>query len=516
MSEYISNNKRIAKNTILLYCRMLLTMLVSLYTSRVVLKELGVEDYGIYNVVGGLVAMFSMLSNSLSTAISRFITFELGLNDIGKLKRIFSSAIMIQSILAIIIVILAETVGLWFLNTRLDISNDRLNAANWVYHFSVITFAIQLITIPYNASIIAHEKMSAFAYISILEVIAKLTIALSLAIISEDRLIYYGLSLMVMTTFVCLVYIFYCKRRFNECEFHLLYDCIILKRMFSFAGWNFIGAASSVLRDQGGNIIINIFYGSTVNAARGVAMQVSHAVQGFVSNFMTALNPQITKSYAVKNYDYMMSLIFQGARFSFYILLLLSLPIILNTHYILSLWLESIPEFSVVFVRCVLIFVMSESLANPLITAMIATGDIRNYQLIVGGLQILNLPISYICLRFGYPPQCIFIVAIIISFCCEIARLIMLRFMINLPMMLFLRKVYINVIMVSVIAIILPSLVVYNISENFVNFSFTTLLSMVCTLLSIYYVGCDRKERMFITNKFREIIIKLIKRNDRN
>ena len=511
MSENISNNKRIAKNTLLLYLRMLFIMGVNLYTTRVVIKALGIEDYGVYNVVGSFVAMFTMLSGSLSSAISRFITFELGKNNTENLKKVFSSAVTIQIGLALIIILLAETAGLWFLNTKMEISPERMNAANWVYQFSVLTFAINLVCIPFNASIIAHEKMSAFAYISIFEVVGKLLVAFSIVITPIDRLVHYGLLLMLISIAICFVYGFYCKIKFAECTYQFIYDKTLLKKMFGFAGLNFIGASSGVLRDQGGNIIINMFCGATVNAARGIAIQVSHATQGFVTNFMTALNPQITKSYASGNHDYMMQLVFQGARLSFYILLLLSLPVILNAHYILSLWLGEVPEHTVAFVQLVLIFAMSESLANPLITAMLATGNIRNYQIVVGGLQLLNLPLSYVFLRLGYSPECVFIIAIIVSVSCEMARLYMLRGMINLPIKLFLSKVYFNVIIVSFIAALVPYFVIKLTNENFINLALTSLLCVGCTIISILYVGCTKKERLFVNGKIKTIKNKILK-----
>ena len=496
------NNKRIARNTLLLYFRMLFLMIISLYTSRIVLNALGVEDFGIYNVAGGVVAMFSILSGSLSSAISRFITYELGKNNILKLKVIFSSAITIQIGLGIVIVFFAETIGIWFLNTQMNIPIERMVAANWVLQFSIITFIINLISVPYNAVIIAHEKMSAFAYISIFEAIGKLLIAYLITISPIDKLIFYAILMCVVAIAIRLLYGYYCKRHFDECRFHFIWNKQIFQQIFSFAGWNFIGASSAVLRDHGGNIIINLFCGPTVNAARGIAFQVNNAIQGFVSNFMTALNPQITKSYAVKNYTYMMTLIFQGARLSFYMLLLLSLPIIINTHYLLTLWLNTVPEHTVLFVRLVLIFAMSESISGPLITAMLATGNIRNYQIIVGGLQMLNLPISYILLSLGAIPETVLIVAVLISQCCLMARLYMLKKMIKLKIKDYLKKVYFNIITVSIIAIILPICMQERLAENFINFLLSSLICMLCTYLSIYYIGCSYEERKFIYNKF--------------
>lgn len=512
MSESSSNNKRIAKNTLLLYFRMLLTMLVSLYTSRVVLHALGVEDYGIYNVVGTFVAMLTVLSGSLSAAISRFLTFELGRKDTDKLKRVFSSAVTIQIVLALIIVLLAETVGLWFLNHKMVIPIERMTAANWVYQFSILTFGINLISVPYNAAIIAHERMSAFAYISILEVIGKLVIAFTITVSPMDRLIFYGLLLMLIAIIIRIVYGYYCKKYFKECIYRFFIDKSLLREMFGFAGWNFIGASSAILRDQGGNVITNLFCGPAVNAAHGIAIQVSNAVQGFITNFMTALNPQITKSYASGNYEYMMVLVFQGARLSFYILLILSLPVMLNTHYILSLWLGIVPEHTVAFVQLMLVFAMSESLASPLITAMLATGKIRNYQLAVGGLQLMNLPVSYLFLCMGYAPECVFVIAIIISVCCEMARLYMLRGMIMLPVGQFLRKVYFNVIIVSVAASILPYIAIKETEEDFINLLWTSLLCVVCTMISVLYIGCNKNERAFVICKLQSIMNKIIKK----
>lgn len=512
MTDTSTNNKRIAKNTLLLYFRMLFMMAVSLYTSRVVLNALGVEDFGIYNVVGGVVAMFSMLSGSLSAAITRFITYELGTGNQENLKKIFSSSVTIQIGLALLIILLAETVGVWFLNVKMNIPDTRLVAANWVFQFSILTFAINLISVPYNASIIAHERMSAFAYISILEAIGKLVIAFLIVISPMDKLVFYAILMCAVALIVRFAYGIYCKKHFEECTYHFIFDKDLLKRMFGFAGWNFIGATSAVLRDQGGNVVINLFCGPAVNAARGIAFQVNTAISGFVTNFMTALNPQITKSYAAGDKDYMMTLIYQGARLSFYMLLLLSLPVLVNTHYILTLWLKIVPDHAVLFVQLVLVFAMSESISNPLITAMLATGRIRNYQLVVGGLQMMNLPVSYILLRMGMFPEVVIVVAIAISQCCLAARLLMLRGMIGLSVRKYLKKVYINVLIVTVIASIFPFLMTYVLTESFLNFILSSLAALICTGITIYYVGCNKAERQFVLNKLYTLKNKLNKR----
>ena len=505
-------NRRIAKNTLVLYLRMLFMMAVNLYTSRVVLNALGVEDFGIYNAVGGFVAMFSMLSGSLSAAITRFISYELGTSTQENLKKIFSSSVTIQIGLTVLIILLAEAVGVWFLNVKMNIPDARMTAANWVFQFSVLTFAINLLSVPYNASIIAHERMSAFAYISISEAIGKLAIAFLIVIAPMDRLIFYAILMCAVALIIRFTYGVYCKRHFEECTYHFILDKDLLKRMFGFAGWNFIGATSAVLRDQGGNMVINLFCGPAANAARGITSQVNHAICGFANNFMTALNPQITKSYASGDRDYMMTLIFQGARISFYMLLLLSLPVLTNTHYILGLWLKIVPDHTVLFVQLVLVFAMSESISNPLITAMLATGKIRNYQLVVGGLQMMNLPASYLLLRMGMFPEVVIVVAIVISQCCLAARIVMLRGMIVLSVLKYIKKVYINVLVVAAIASALPFLLSVKLEESFLNFILICFTALICTGMTVYYVGCNKTERQFILNKLNTIKNKLNRR----
>ncbi len=504
-----TNNRRIAKNTLLLYVRMLFLTIISLYTSRVILNALGVEDYGIYNVVGGVVTMFSILSGSLTAAITRFITFELGTGNLEKLKKIFSTAINIQAGLAIIIVIIAETIGLWFLNEKLVIPAERLTAANWCYQFSIITFAINLLSVPYNAAIIAHERMSAFAYISLLEAAGNLIVAWCVVINPIDRLIFYAAMVAVIAIIIRMVYTTYSKRHFEECIYHYIYDHELLKQMFGFAGWNFIGASSAVLRSQGINILLNLFFGPAVNAARAIASKVNSVITSFVQNFMMALNPQITKSYASGDSEYMFKLIFQGARLSYYILLLLSLPVIVNTHYILVLWLKLVPEHTVLFIQLTLIFALSESISNPLITAMLATGKIRNYQIIVGGLQIMNFPIAYLCLSWGAIPESVVIIAIILGQFCLAARLFMLRGMIGLRVREYLRKVYLNVILVTLLSSIIPIFLSSQMAEGFVSFLVVTLMSLLCTCIVELFIGSSKEERLIVYSMTNKLLAKV-------
>ena len=512
MSAISENNKCIAKNTLFLYVRMLLIMIVTLYTSRVVLRVLGVEDFGIYNVVGGVVTMFSILSGSLSAAISRFITFELGSNNQERLKAVFSSSIMIQWFLAMFIIVLAEILGVWFLNHKMNIAQERLFAANWVLQCSIATFAVNLISVPYNAAIIAHERMQAFAYVSVIEAFLKLAAVYLLSVSLCDKLIVYAILLLGISLIIRLIYGVYCGKNFAECHFHFTLDKGLLKEMISFAGWNFIGASSGVLRGQGVNILLNLFCGPTVNAARGIAAQVNTAVQSFANNFMTALNPQITKSYATGNRSYMLSLLYQGARFSFYMLFFLSLPLLIETEMVLRLWLYTVPDYTIIFVRLILILALSESLSAPLITAMLATGDIKNYQLVVGGLQMLNFPISYLFLCWGASPDITFIIAIVISQFCLLARLLMLRGMIGLPFWTYLQKVYLNVFKVGSISTLFPLFIYTQIPMGFQRFLLMIIASSLSILLVVFYIGCTADERIFIRNKIGFIRDKFLRK----
>ena len=504
------NNKRIAKNTILLYFRMLLLMLVSLYTSRVVLNALGVEDYGIYNVVGGVVAMFSVISGSLSAAISRFITFELGKDNSEPLKKVFSMAVTIQIVMALAVLIIAETLGLWFLNFKMVIPSQRLLAANIVFHFSILTFIINLLAVPYNAAIIAHEKMSAFAYISIVEAILKLLVAYLIVVSPIDNLVFYAILMCSVAFIIRFVYGFYCKRHFEECTYHFVKDGTLLRKMLGFSGWNFFGALAAVLRDQGVNIVINLFAGPSVNAARGISVQVNSAVNSFVSNFMTAINPQITKSYASGNTGYTEQLVIQGARFSFYLLLVLTLPIFLNVDYVLYLWLGTVPKYTNMFVCLSLIFAISECLSYPLITTLLAIGKIKKYQVIVGGIIMLNLPLSYFFLSIGYSPTSVLVVAIVLSQCCLIVRLYLLYSYISFNVWVYLKKVYMNVLLVTSFALLIPSYLKFFVcfNANFINFLCVTLISFLMSILSIYIIGCNKQEKAFLSRKLQSILNK--------
>ena len=509
MNKVSVNSKRIAKNTVLLYLRMLLMMAVQLYTSRVVLNALGITDFGIYNAVGGFVMMFAVISGSLSAAISRFITFELGKGDVEKLTHIFSTAVIIQLLIGLIVIILGESVGVWFLNVQMNIPDSRMEAANWVLQLSLLSFVINLISVPYNACIIAHERMSAFAYIGLFEAGSKLLIAFLILHAPFDRLVYYSLLTCAVAFVIRLIYGIYCKRHFAECHFQWRFDRVLFREIAGFAGWNFIGSSSGVLRDQGVNMLINVFCGPAVNAARGIAMQVSAAVNSFTTNFMMALNPQITKSYAQGNRDYMFTLVCQGSRLSFYLLLFLSMPILVETHFVLELWLKIVPDHAVAFVRLVLIYVMCESLSSPLITLMLATGKIRNYQIVVGGLLLLNFPIGYVLLKWGSVPEATMIVAIVIALLCLLARLYMLRAMVGLPVRRFLWDTVSNAFFVGLLACMLPLWTVALMPESLLRFVLVVVVSFISVAITVYFVGCKKVERNFVVNKVVLILKKI-------
>lgn len=514
MPEYSVRSKRIVKNTFLLYIRMLLLMVISLYTSRIILNALGVVDYGVYNVVGGIVTMFSMVSGSLSTAISRFLTFAIGKKDIQKLNEIFSTSVNIQFVLALLIFFLAETIGLWFLDTKMVIPEERRTAAFWVYQFSTITFIINLISVPYNAVIIAHERMSAFAYISIIEAIVKLVISYCIAINPIDRLVFFALMVAILGIIIRVLYGWYCKKHFKETDYHFIFDKSLLKEMFGFAGWNFLGSSSMILREYGGNIVINLFCGPAVNASRALASKVNSTVQGFITNFTMAINPQITKSYAVGDFDYMLKLIYKGSRYSFYMMLLLSLPIMLNAHYILRLWLGNVPDYTVSFVCLILLLAMSDILSNTLITTILATGQVRNYQLVVSSVQLLNLPISYAGLRLGYAPESVIVVAIFISNIALFLRLYMIHKLIPIRIGDFVYKVYLNVVVVSLLASMIPYTLHTIMEETFLNFGIVSLISVICTSISVFYVGLYVDERNLVKRKLNNFLeMHILKRN---
>ena len=501
-----NNNTRIAKNTLLLYVRMLFTMTVSLFTSRVILNTLGVEDYGIYNVVGGIVTMFSVLSGSLSASISRFITFELGKGNFERLKTIFSTGVNIQIGMSVLIIAIAEVVGIWFLNTKMNIPPERMLAANWVFQCAIFTFVLNLLSVPYNAAIIAHEKMSAFAYISVIEVTLKLIIVYMLLISPFDRLETYAVLLLLVGATIRFIYGYYCKRHFEECTYHFVIDKPILKEMTGFAGWNFLGNGAYMLNTQGVNILMNLYFGVAVNAARGIATQVDATLKQFVNNFTTAVNPQITKSYAQGDFDYMHKLVCRSAKFSAFLMMFFAIPIILETQSILTIWLKTVPEYAAVFLQLIIISSFVDTvLANSLVTSMFATGDIKRYQVIVTTVGCLVFPFSWIAFKLGYPPEISYILYFIIYTILLGVRLYLLKDMVKLPFMMFVRDVLYRVISVMGISFMIPMVIRFSMQEGWKRLVLLCLVSTIVTAIVEFRIGLTKDERAFIYNKVKEI-----------
>ena len=505
MSEISENNKRIAKNTLILYVRMFAMMLVSLYTSRIVLKALGVDDYGIYNVVGGVVSICSLLTGSLSGAIGRYITFELGKGNKDVLNKVFCTSVIVQLILSLIVIVLLETIGLWFLNCRMEIPIGRYNAANWVFQISILTFVVGLYSVPYDALIVAHERMSAFAFISIFDAIAKLGIAFLLIHNPFDRLIYYALLLFLVSLVNRFLYYIYCRKHFQESHFRWSFDKSLVKQMLGFAGWSFFGTSSWIIMSQGVNLLLNVYFGVVVNAARGIAQQVDGALNQFVTNFTKALNPQITKSYAIGNKEYMFNLMYRGAKFSYFLLLLFAVPILCCTKEILNLWLGQVPEYSVVFLRLTLIMSMIHISSNTMGVAILASGNIKKYQLVVGGLGLLVFPLSWLLFYIGYPPEMAYVSIIIVFILQFISRLLLMKESMGMSILRFIKEVTVKILIVSVFSFIFPVFICFYMNSSLERLILIGFVSVVLTPMAIYFVGLDHAEQKLVGNVLKKI-----------
>ena len=490
----------------MLYIRMLFTMGVSLFTSRVILQVLGVEDYGVYSVVGGIITMFSFINGGMVSATQRYLTVEIGKGNLLQLKKVFSTSLQIHALIALIVVLLGETVGLWFLYEKMVIPADRMTAAFWVYQCSIVASVVSIMSVPYNADIIAHEKMSAFAYISILDVVLKLAIVYILYISPWDKLITYAVLILSMQLAIRYVYTQYCNKHFEETHYHHQLDKSLFKEMFAFAGWSFWGNLAHVLYTQGINMMLNIFFGPVVNAARGIAVQVQTAVQGFVGNFQMALNPQITKNYATGNLTQMHLLMFRSARFSFMLLFFLSLPIILEINYILTLWLGIVPENTVIFARIIIAISLIYTTANPCVIANQATGKVKVYQAVVGGLLLLILPISYIVLKLGAPAYSVFIVHFCVESVAQFARMYMLRNMIDLPLLSYVKNIYLPIMGVVLLSVVLPMLVYNNMQEGFIRLLAVGMTCVLSVAMTSLFIGMTRNERTFLIDKSLRVL----------
>lgn len=507
MVENEIDGNRIAKNTLLLYLRMLFQLGIALYTSRAVLNALGVIDFGIYNVVGGIIVIFSFLNNAMASSTQRFLVYHLGTNDSRKLKQIFSSAIIIHFVMAVVVVGLAEIMGLWFLQAKMIIPMERLEVAKWVFHLSVISSAITILSVPYNAAIIANERMGAFAAISIIETLLKLCVAIFISFCNGDRLLWYAGLLLGVSVIVRTIYGVYCSKSFPEAK--LIFprnNKLLYKEMTSFAGWSLVGNLSVVGYTQGINLLLNIFFGPSINAARGIAVQVQNAVYGFVRSFQTAVNPQITKSYAIGDLKSMHLLIYRSSKLSFYLTLMLSLPIIIETPYVLSLWLNIVPDYTVAFCRLTFISCMIESISNPFMIGASATGKIKKYHLIIGSILLLIVPVSYIFLKLGFEPIIVYIIDILIQFIAQIIRLFLCRHLFSLNILFYIKDVISRIVGVAVLSVVFSLLIDSLFIEiNFINAIVVAFFSFISVCVVSYVIGLTKSERTFFNNKMLKI-----------
>ncbi len=508
-ASHEESNKRIAKNTLLLYLRMFLLMGISLYTSRVVLDVLGVEDFGVYNVVGGLVSIFSIVNSALTSATQRFLTFSLGKNDGADSNKVFCVALQAHVLVAFIVVILVETVGLWFLYNKMQIADSRMDAAFWVVQFSAMSTFFNVLCVPYVSSIIAHERMSAFAFVSIVEASLKLIIVYLLLVSPFDKLAIYALLLAVVSVVVQSIYVIYCRRHFSECHVRWVADKKLFGEILSFAAYNLFGGFASVASNQGLNMLLNMFFGPVVNAARGVSVQVMGAMTQFIMNFQTALNPQIVKTYAQGDLSQMHKLIYRGSKFSFFLMLMISLPVLIETPYILGLWLKEVPPDTVTFLRIIICTSLIYTMAQPIMTANGATGEIRMYYVVCGTMLILILPISYVVLRMGLPAYSVFIVHFIVEVVTQMLRLVMVRKRLRMPILEYVRKVYVPVACVLITAAILPVLTFESLEAGFVQFVAVGIVSVISVAACSFVIGLDRQERDFCVEKAKLFLSKV-------
>lgn len=505
-------NKRIAKNTLMLYMRMILIMAVTLYTSRVILEALGESDYGIYNVVGGVVAMFSILSSPLSNAITRFLTYELGTGNMKKLSSIFSTSINIQVLLSIIILVICEVVGIWFINDKMTIPAERIGAATLVLHFSLLTFIVNLISVPYNATILSHEKMGVFAFIGIFDASLRLVVAFLIRMSSNDKLVIYSILLFVSSLCLLLLYYIYCRTHFEETKYKYIIDKGLFKEMAGFAGWNAFGHLTGTLNNQGINLLVNLFFGLKVNAARAIADQVNNAFIQLVNNFTQAINPQITKSYAQGNIEYMTKLTNSGSKFSFFILLLFFVPFFLETETVLGIWLVQVPQDTAIFVRLILIGALMLVMGSTHYYAIMATGNIKRYTLEISVLSALIFPLSWLLFYLGAPAYSAYVVFAVVYFLQDFIRLLTLKRLISFSIIDYYKYYFSRISLVTILAFIVPLLVYLNMAPSIKRLVIIILVSVIWVSLMIFFFGLDKNERSFVKNKTIQIIQKKAKR----
>lgn len=489
----------------MLYFRMILTMLVNLYTSRIVLNTLGVEDFGIYTVVGGVVAMFGFLNGAMSSATQRFLSFELGRGDLVQLRRTFNATLIIHIGIAVLLLVLAESLGLWFVKNYLVLPASRMQAALWVYHFSVLSFVVAIVQLPYHAVIIARERMNVYAYVSILEVSLKLLVVFMLTWMAFDKLSLYGVLIFAVTLLIAAIYILYSRYHFGETKFEVVKDKKLYTTLISYSGWNMFGNIAAVAKIQGVSIILNLFFGPVVNAARGIAIQVQNAVQAFVLNFQMAVNPQIIKSYAAGHRAYMTELIIRSSKFSFYLLFMLSLPIVLEVDQLLKLWLKTVPDYSAIFTVLILAVILIDSVSGPLMTAIQASGKIKVYQVVVGSLLLLILPLSYLFLKAGYSPEITLYINIVISILALAVRLFIVGKLLDFPVWGFIHEVVLRNTAIVVLSLSLPLFLRSQMDANYLRLLLVAAVAPIWSGLLIYLIGLRKSEKELLGRAVKKV-----------
>lgn len=482
---------------------MIVIMLIRLYASRVILDVLGIDDYGLYNVIAGMVVMFSFLNNAMTDSSQRFLTFELGRNDIKRLALVFRTSKVIHALVALVLFVILEIFGMWFVNTQMNIPEGRLNACLWVMHLSVVTAMLKIITVPYNAIIIAHERMNVFALISVIEAVLLLLILYFLDVIHYDKLILYGILVLVVQVVITCIYMTYCMMRFDLHKRKTTFDRSLFKEMTGFAGWNVCGNMAQLFSTHGLNMLLNVFFTPAVNAARGIAVTVQGAVGQFSGSFQSALNPQITKSYAMGDNSYLSRLIFFSSKFTFYLLTIVSLPLLLETDFAMHLWLKDVPALSVIFFRLILLTTIIEAVVNPVNVAVAATGNIKWYQTLNGIITISVLPIAYILFQSGYPPVAAFVVQLLLCVISFIVRFYIMRGMIEVSIRDYINDVLINCLVVVVVSALVPLAIHMSLEPSWFRFVSVLVASVVCCLVTMWFLGLNSSERQSVCSYLR-------------
>lgn len=500
------NNKRIAKNTVYLYLRMLFVMAISLYTVRAILDILGVVDYGIYNVVGGVVTMFAFMNKTLSTSSQRYFSIELARGDKDRLSKWFCLNITSFGMLGLVITFFLETIGLWFLNTQMTIPTERLTAANVVYQLSIISFLFHIVSVPYLALIIAHEKMNVFAYVGILEALGRLAIVFVLMMLSFDKLIIYGILILLLSVSVSMSYIIYCWRHYPESAYRWYWNTAEVKELLGFSGWHFFGTFSTTCRSQGINILLNLFFNPAVNAARAVAFQVNTHIMQLSSNFFTAVKPQIYKSYAKGEYDELFKLIMRGTIISTFLVSIIAFPIISNTSYILGLWLKEVPDYAVVFTQLALINGLIDSTNGPPIAASLATGRIKKYMLTVSSVILANVPISYVALLLGCEPTITMVISIILSCVAIFIRAYLLKKMMDFPWISYLLLIA-KIAFVTVVVLLVINMLGHVLRPTFIRVVYVSFGLMIVTTV-LYGMVLSKSDRGYVIQLVKQKIFK--------